>query len=61
MREVTETQFFDAVKQAGNRRLDVMPFPTSGFSSDWKTHQGLGNLFGRTTTDGCDDWHFFLA
>lgn len=59
MKEVTETEFFAEIKQMGKNGRDPMPGDQSGFLSFWKDRGQ--SIVGKTTTDGCGNWKFFLA
>ena len=59
MHEVTESQFFAAIKTMGAAGRDPMPGALSGFASIWKDRSQ--NVVGKTTTDGCGVNQFFLA
>ena len=54
MQEVTEEQFFAEVKRCSAR--DPMP----GRDGYWRG-MSRGDVFGRSETDGCGEWRFFLA
>ena len=59
MHEVTESQFFAAIKTMGAAGRDPMPSAQSGFLSFWKDRGQ--SVVGKTTTDGCGANQFFLA
>lgn len=55
MKEVTEEQFFAEVKRCAAR--DPMP----GRDGNWRGSNGRGEVFGRSETDGCGGWRYYLA
>lgn len=59
MKSVSESEFFAEMKRIGKTGRDPMPEAQSGFVSLWKD-RGQG-VVGKTTTDGCGSWEFFLA
>lgn len=59
MRQVTESEFFAEIKRLGKAGRDPMPSAQSGFLSLWKDRGQF--VIGKTTTDGCGEWGFFLA
>ena len=59
MREVTESQFFAAIKTMGAAGRDPMPSALSGFVSMWKDRSQ--SVVGKTTTDGFGFNQFFLT
>lgn len=59
MRQVAESEFFAEINRLGKVGRDPMPGAQSGFVSLWKDRGQ--SIVGKTTTDGCGEWEFFLA